>query len=110
MGRGASCMTSVRRSTGGQGVMHDTPPPTTTIPLKDREPKRFAFDKSQPGAFDNPARKVVQYKYPPHRGMVQGVSGVRGERMTTETRQTELQSTNSQAQEQQEQAQFAIEG
>src|SRR5579875_1857272 len=42
--------------------------------------------------------------------MVQGVSGVRGERMTTETRQTELQSTNSQAQEQQEQAQFAIEG
>jgi|GEM_PF-2422571 hypothetical protein len=63
-------MTSVRRSTGGQGVMNDTPTPTTNIPLKDREPKRFAFDKGQPGAFDNPARKVVQYKYPPHRGMV----------------------------------------
>src|SRR5579875_3723935 len=43
--------------------------------------------------------------------MVQGVSGVRGERMTTETRPTvELQLADNQAQKQQEQAQFAIEG
>jgi hypothetical protein len=33
-------MTPVRRSTG---VMNDAPPPTTNIPLKDREPDTALF-------------------------------------------------------------------
>src|SRR5579875_3118741 len=38
IGGGASCMTPWQPVDLRTGVMHDAPPPTTTIPLKDREP------------------------------------------------------------------------